>query len=777
MKLHAIKVQLCFCFLTVVSAYPGDVVEVTLPSADVNDDGSCRYPHSLQVQVDDPTSKQTWSLTLFHNEVPRSPGQIHILHQDSERGVYLETVDLDQSEYVSAQGYHNYHEGAAFMVKCLQYDATKPIFVLEGSVFRDGMKYQISHHSALLKPSLPRFTHVTQYYRMEVVDEHRAEDTAARLESAVMESRKNGLSQSSDLQRVKRQTSQTYYIDVLVFCDVSMYQRWLLIGITENKTLTLINNYLDNLLTSVNMRLSTLVLGSKQLVVRKITPIISKVDNTSPWNANIIERETQETKINATLLLKAFQTYLKDVFAFRVPHDHAVLMTSYDIYGGNDQGIRFNITKGLATVGGMCSTNGESSSIVEDKGAYQSEGVLAHELGHSLGSSHDGTNNNCPSSLRYLMSDATYPESDVTRYNPWKFSPCSSQAVAARLADLEGDPSARKCLTETVSNSTIVNQTVSKTADDQCKRFHGNESFVCRVSPFDKVCTEFYCRIPGTNRCDLMNPATGTCCRNNMRCLNGMCNDTAPAGECVVDAECPLADVLGKVLNDQTCAELSSSYCYLPDVQKACCNTCRNWRSKFANISACTYGDKLLACSKTQCGTNDTNGVLYDFMCCGTCYLAPPALPCVNTKTQNCTTCVKAIEELTRSTCYLSDMHASACSVECESQRNKTQPDCPWGDRKICTQVVNQLLSGTPCTSEQTSSCCQTCADYAIPSTASPSKSPSTATKPTASPGATQAPPTTVKTAASKNVSVRHYSSYSTIVAMAVFVLAALLIS
>ena len=37
---------------------------------------------------------------------------------------------------------------------------------------------------------------------------------------------------------------------------------------------------------------------------------------------------------------------------------------------------------GLAYVGTMCMTDGESVSVVEDHGGYQSESTATHELGH-----------------------------------------------------------------------------------------------------------------------------------------------------------------------------------------------------------------------------------------------------------------------------------------------------------------------------------------------------------------------------------------------------------
>ena len=40
------------------------------------------------------------------------------------------------------------------------------------------------------------------------------------------------------------------------------------------------------------------------------------------------------------------------------------------------------ISTGLAFFGRMCKDDGSSSSVVEDRGAFQSVRTIAHELGH-----------------------------------------------------------------------------------------------------------------------------------------------------------------------------------------------------------------------------------------------------------------------------------------------------------------------------------------------------------------------------------------------------------
>ncbi|XP_041365629.1 A disintegrin and metalloproteinase with thrombospondin motifs adt-2-like [Gigantopelta aegis] len=85
--------------------------------------------------------------------------------------------------------------------------------------------------------------------------------------------------------------------------------------------------------------------------------------------------------VNAQLTLDNFRSWLTN--NSRLPdYDHAMLVTGYDLFS-EDRGYRFNVTTGLAYFRGMCkTTDGSSSSLFEDHGAFQSVRTIAHELGH-----------------------------------------------------------------------------------------------------------------------------------------------------------------------------------------------------------------------------------------------------------------------------------------------------------------------------------------------------------------------------------------------------------
>ncbi|CAL1541294.1 unnamed protein product [Lymnaea stagnalis] len=708
----------------------GDVITVRLPHVTMDFNGNCRFPEVLNIDlIRHLPPYENWSFRLQHNGATTSSSHAYFIKRDEVKGIHLQRVDLENGDFQSVQGYHNNHMGAAFTVKCSPKMAIgEQVYLLEGSIFLDGKKYTIAPSASPYHGVEVSQDGVSFQYNMTEAVEHSAADAAAKdvpqgyTPSSSYESMKF---ESTQHRRVKRQT-KVYNIDILVFIDVSMYRRWLPKG-DNNRTTTasLINNYLANIFSSINMRLDTLDLKGTRLKAQLLSPLISETDDTSPWNANLLDTSGSSITVEASALLSAFKDYLKSSqFAF----DHAMLLTSYDIYGGNDQGIRFNITKGLAYVGTMCSrSNGQSSSVIEDKGAYQSEGVIAHELGHSLGSKHDGQDNICTSSSRYLMSDSTYKSTNDTLLNPWKFSECSSAAILSKLQELEKTNYLTDCLNP--KSGSEVNTIGTTLADEQCKMFYGNTSYVCRGSnlpPFSTICSEFSCRAPGLSSCTILIAATGTCCGRNKKCIQGSCEATT-SSECLIDAVCPLGDQPGIVKNNMTCSQLSSTECYLEDMQIRCCDTCRKWKATF-NSNACPYGNKRYNCSTSLCGSTTLDNIDYNFYCCDTCPPGTPTPQCFNTtvKVNGCGSCEQVFLEKSASLCYDKSFHANYCINECESHRNKESSDCPWGDRKNCSLTFEKVSPGYVCSSDLRYNCCASCDRVATTTSLSTTTTPTT---------------------------------------------------
>lgn len=111
---------------------------------------------------------------------------------------------------------------------------------------------------------------------------------------------------------------------------------------------------------------------------------------------------------------------------------------------------------------------------------------MAHELGHNLGSDHDGEAGiykNCTANDGYIMAPTV-----KIGLNTNKFSSCSIQAIKSFIVN-DGLPFFDvQCLAET-KNDSIYNETLTKgtvlgelwNPDEQCKIVFGNNASFCKV--------------------------------------------------------------------------------------------------------------------------------------------------------------------------------------------------------------------------------------------------------------------------------------------------------
>ncbi|KAK3718940.1 hypothetical protein RRG08_009453 [Elysia crispata] len=265
----------------------------------------------------------------------------------------------------------------------------------------------------------------------------------------------------------------------------------------------------------------------------------------------------------------AFEFVLWVEDSLRVPlrADHYALVTGYDL-SGDSAGILGLVTN----IPSVCNFDRVS---LNELWLPTVAVVMAHELGHSLGSQHDGlTNGFCRDEQQFIMAafiGGQVPPENVG--NPFRLSKCSVQYFQAALQD-------RQCLrrddftgSPLPSESPLVGQQF--TLDQQCAAFFRG-SAACRqqitLSPgsWSEICRSTLCLFPGSPElCFPLTPLEFTSCGNRKWCRSGLCVESAQAPEKPID--CPAGDNSKNTCDVDLCA---TSY---DDVTRfiECCNTCR----------------------------------------------------------------------------------------------------------------------------------------------------------------------------------------------------------
>ncbi|KAL1473281.1 hypothetical protein MTO96_038786, partial [Rhipicephalus appendiculatus] len=157
--------------------------------------------------------------------------------------------------------------------------------------------------------------------------------------------------------------------------------------------------------------------------------------------------------------------------------DVVLLLTGRDVYESTGTGIRRDIT-GIAFEGGVCTDH--RVALAEDMpGSFSGIIDAAHELGHSLGASHDGSPPNryiqdhpgslkCPAKSGHLM---TYVDGGPLRY---QFSQCNQEEIRYVLS-LRG----KKCWDINAVNFYSLKDVYPGALinpNDFCKRFYKNNA-------------------------------------------------------------------------------------------------------------------------------------------------------------------------------------------------------------------------------------------------------------------------------------------------------------
>ncbi|XP_060607892.1 mucin-2-like [Ruditapes philippinarum] len=503
----------------------------------------------------------------------------------------------------------------------------------------------------------------------------------------------------------KRQTTD-YEVEIFFVHDFAMYNSWYATTEGENDrhsaTVTKMIQFTAFLLNAIDLRYQTVTDYSYTISCLFAGIYIADVSSDAPF----VEDHVSNNQAVAETVLSAFKEWGEDSLG-DFNFDHAMLFTGYDI-GETIDGVFISDIAGLAYLPSY-NTNGELFNAavcgtlrysINEGGNFEPTmaTIGAHELGHNLGSSHDGSSNNC--SGGYVME----PSLEVSRnasenLELWQFSSCSQTYFDTYITDL--NDASLNCMTvRTAINNDDLDPYVNDLAgqlyspDIQCERIRGSGSFLYRSKydgNYSTICQSMACASTTTSGSFYYYiPWEGTTCGNGKMCQSGHCVES-PLAPPVDNETCLFGDVpYNMPFQTSGCYDFlgtrETSYnCYHETYRLHCCETCEAIRQNNTAYVDCEYGDKGTGCSEISL--------------------------------------------------YSCRSKSELCCRRCQDIQLNI-PGCPWGDfYSNCAEL--------PC-STYSEECCQTCASSTTLSiTVTPSTTTDTITTTTNAPSATISPSTT----------------------------------
>ncbi|KAI5637407.1 reprolysin (M12B) family zinc metalloprotease domain-containing protein [Phthorimaea operculella] len=175
---------------------------------------------------------------------------------------------------------------------------------------------------------------------------------------------------------------------------------------------------------------------------------------------------------------------------------------------------------GFASVGGVCSKT-RSAAIDRDEG-LTSAFVIAHELAHLLGLTHDGEDQQCPSRAHH--GSVMAPMVFATLHN-YAWSKCSKEQFHEKKKKWW-------CLHERSQDEGVVLGGAKElsnfvfTMDEQCRTEFGEGYSVCKTVKVRSACSRLWCAhddMPHVCRSKRAPPLEGTPCGHNRWCVDRVC--------------------------------------------------------------------------------------------------------------------------------------------------------------------------------------------------------------------------------------------------------------
>ncbi|KAH9488709.1 hypothetical protein Btru_059753 [Bulinus truncatus] len=535
---------------------------------------------------------------------------IYTVDEDGETIKNMQTKDIDQDKVV---GFYQDVLNHANIKLSRESDGRLIIASIdnEGYFIEGGQAYTISPSNKVEGETGPH----QQMYNIEQADEEIHRPGARDFIKATEEMLSVNFDPDPPLlrhtARHARDVKPTYYIDVAAAVDNHLYQLFVSKSHDVYSANQDIVEYFSFVFNGIDLCYKGITWAPYNINVRLIKVVYFSDVNT--FNATPVAGVPGV--VDADKTLDSLGIFLRSPLGktMFVPYDHVML------FAGLPMNNRFGTTLfGLAYKGEIRSGLGLSVSIISEQRSFSRILTATHELAHSLSADHDGENNTCLTSDRYIMANSKSLETDGTELNPWIFSKCTVHSISQHFAFLVHTSRGRMCLTGMIPR----NQTYPNTGeryrylgqkyppDMQCEMRHGKQYSFCRDRIGQNLCTQLYC-CTGDSDVAFIEPAyPGTMCGSGKLCRQGQCvpDPAVPVlNELCLFGDLEQMECKNSILN-------FSGFCYQDRVFNSCCSTCL---SVFRQIQGCEYGDRILDCTLDICNT--TNNLTEGQLCCGTC--------------------------------------------------------------------------------------------------------------------------------------------------------------
>ncbi|XP_060594699.1 uncharacterized protein LOC132749041, partial [Ruditapes philippinarum] len=569
------------------------------------------------------------------------------------------------------------------------------------------------------------------------------------------------------MSQIGRRAATPLEIEVVTVADYSLFNKWYELldpSLPEAKKIEIakqnLTTWLGTMVHSANLVYKRLEAHGLFISIKIVDLLIMTTEADSPWT------ETTKFKVNDTYFIDPDVVHShfnpKSIELQKtIPHDHAMLLTRYTLLHGKNGTEKY---AGMfkcgcnAYLGAECKPN--SQSIVEDSETMYTAQTIAHELGHSLGCEHDGTNNTCKVGLGYCM-EASYVKNNKNR---WIFSSCSIDYIQEFVN--RTNRVHKNCLAKVNDNhpKPVLALASQKwvgelyTVDKQCIISQGKGSFMCRdmyEGNFTEFCLKMWCYNPKDEGCYMQDGGDGTPCAAGSWCLSNNCVKDHRALSSH-DDKCPFGDAEGVVHNNLTCKQIAATRpndCLQYRVKQKCCASCKTAQTTPVpvddqckeNLGSDSYFCRLLYETNLESGSRRDQASSYETLCeafycfntstndsCSFIY-AYDKTPCGHKKWCIDGKCVqdsnasdvsgceygdkdkacKALIESDPSNCYRGH-NAAICCSSCSKYYKPSQKGCEYGDKDVtgCAADIKSRSDSYQCYGNNAKICCRSCGQY-----------------------------------------------------------------